>query len=50
MQCKRSGEYKPLKTRKKSNLPGTDSRKCECSFRLCDFFEKDTNGWWIVML
>jgi len=38
MQCERSGEYKPLKTRKKPNLEGTGSRKCECPFRLKGFF------------
>jgi len=49
MQCERSGEYKPPKTRKKPNLQGTSSRKCECLFRLRGFFEKDTNDWWIAM-
>jgi len=28
MQCERSGEYKPPKTRKKPKLEGTGSRKC----------------------
>jgi len=50
MQCERSGEYKPPKTRKKTKLEGTDSRKCECSFRLKCFFEKNTQDWWIAML
>jgi len=49
MQCEKSGEYKPPKTRKKPNLQGTGSRKCECPFRLCGFFEKDTKDWWIAM-
>jgi len=30
MQCERSGEYKPPKTRKKPKLQGTGSRKREC--------------------
>jgi len=50
MQCERSGEYKPPKTRKKPNLDGTGSRKCECSFRFKCFFEKNTQDWWIAML
>jgi len=50
MQCERSGEYKPPKTRKKPNLEGTGSRKCECLFRLHGFFEKDIKDWWIAML
>ena len=50
MQCERSGECKPPKTRKKLNLEGTCSRKCECSFRLKGFFEKNTKDWWIAML
>jgi len=50
MQCERSGEYKPPKMRKKPNLEGTSSRKCECSFRLKCFFKKNTQDWWITML
>ena len=50
MQCERSGEYKPPKTRKKPNLEGMSSRKCECLFRLKCFFEKNTQDWWIAML
>jgi len=50
MQCERSGEYKPPKTRKKPSLKGMDSRKCECMFRLKGFFDKDTKDWWIAML
>ena len=50
MQCERSGIYKPPKTRKKPNLEGIDSRKCNCPFRLKDFFDKETNDWWLVML
>jgi len=50
MQCERSGEYKPPKTRKKPNLEGIGSRKCQCPFRLKGFFDKDTNDWWIAML
>jgi len=50
MQCERTGEYKPPKTRKKPNLEGTGSRKCECPFRLKGFFDKDTKDWWIAML
>jgi len=50
MQCEKSGEYKPRKTRKKPNLEGMGSRKCECPFRLCGFFEKNTKDWWIAML
>jgi len=42
MQCERSDEYKPPKTRKKLKLEGTGSRKCECLFRLKYFFEKNT--------
>jgi len=49
MQYERSGEYKLPKTRKKPNLEGTGSRKCECSFRLKCFFEKNTQDWWIAM-
>jgi len=49
MQCERSGEYKTPKTRKKLNLEGTGSRKCECPFRLKCFFEKNTQDWWITM-
>jgi len=43
LQCERSGEYKPPKTRKKPKLEGTSSRKCDCPFRLCGFFDKVTN-------
>ena len=50
MQYERSGIYKPPKTRKKPNLEGIDSRKCNCPFGLNDFFDKDTNDWWVVML
>ncbi|AES99337.1 FAR1 DNA-binding domain protein [Medicago truncatula] len=50
MQCERSGEYKPPKTRKKPKLEGTSSRKCNCPFRLKCFFEKKTQEWWIAML
>jgi len=50
MQCERSGEYKPPKTRKKLNLKGISSRKCQCPFRLQGFFDCDTNDWWIAML
>jgi hypothetical protein len=50
MQCERSGEYKPPKTRKKPKLEGTGSRKCNCPFRLKCFFEKKTQEWWIAML
>jgi len=50
MQCERSGEYRPPKTRKKPKLEGTDSRKCECPFRFKCFFEKNTQDWWIAML
>jgi len=50
MQCERSGIYKPPKTRKKPNLEGIDSRKCNCPFRLKGFFDKDTNDWWLAML
>jgi hypothetical protein len=50
MQCENSGEYKPSKTRKKPNLEGINSRKCQCPFRLKGFFDKDTNDWWIAML
>ena len=34
LQCERSGVYKPPKRRKKLNLEGTCSRKCDCPFRL----------------
>jgi len=40
MQCKRSGESKPPKTRKKQKLEGTCTRKCNCPFRLKCFFDK----------
>jgi len=50
MQCERSGIYKPPKTRKKLNLKGIGSRKCNCMFRLKGFFDKDTNNWWVAML
>jgi hypothetical protein len=50
MQCERSGEYKPPKTRKKPNLQATGSRKCECLFRLHGFFGNDTIDWWDAML
>jgi len=40
MQCERSGEYKPPKTRKKPKLEGTGTRKCNCPFRLKCFFDK----------
>jgi len=39
MQCERSGEYKPTKTRKKPKLEGTGTRKCNCPFRLKCFFD-----------
>jgi len=50
MQCERNDEYKPRKTKKKPNLEGTSSRKCECLFRLRDFFNKDANDWCVAML
>jgi len=50
MQCEKSGIYKPPKTRKKPNLEGISSRKCNCSFRLKGFFDKETNDWWLAML
>jgi hypothetical protein len=50
MQCERSGQYKPPKTRKKANLEGTGSRKCECPCRLQGFFEKESKDWWVAML
>ena len=50
MQCEMRGIYKPPKTRKKPNLEGIDSRKCQCPFRLKGFFDNDTNDWWIAML
>jgi len=50
MQCERSGIYRPPKMRKKSNLEGIGSRKCNCSFRLKGFFDKETNDWWLAML
>jgi len=40
MQCERSGEYKPPKTRKKPKLEGTGTRKCNCPFRLKCLFDK----------
>lgn len=40
MQCERSGEYKPPKTRKKPKLEGMGTRKCNCPFRLKCFFER----------
>ncbi|XP_024628739.1 protein FAR1-RELATED SEQUENCE 5-like [Medicago truncatula] len=50
MQCERSGRYKPPKTRKKPNLEGISSRKCNCPFRLKSFFDKNTNDWWLAMI
>jgi len=50
MQCERSGIYKPPKMKKKPNLEGIGSRKCNCPFRLKGFFDKDTNDWWLAML
>jgi len=51
MQCERSGEYKPPKTRKKPKLEGTGTRKCNCPFRLkCFFDKKKTQDWWIALL
>ncbi|AES79360.1 hypothetical protein MTR_7g064870 [Medicago truncatula] len=50
MQFERSSVHKPPKTTKKPNLKGTGSSKSECSFRLCGFFDKDTNDWWVTML
>jgi len=50
MQCERGGIYKPPKTRKKPNLEGIGSRKCNCPFRLKGFFDKDTNDWWLAIL
>jgi len=50
MQCEKSGIYKPPKTRKKPNLEGIGSRKCNCPVRLKGFFDKDTNDWWLAML
>ena len=52
MQCERSDEYKPPKTRKKPKLEGMGSRKCNCLFRLKCFFERkntrlvDCNAFW----
>ena len=52
MQCEKTGEYKPPKTRKKPKLEGTGSRKCNCPFRLKCFFEEkntrlvDRNALW----
>ena len=52
MQCERSGEYKPPKTRKKSKLEGTGTRKCNCPLRLKCFIDKkisrlvDCNALW----
>jgi len=50
MQCERSGIYKSPKMRKKPNLEGINSRKCNCLFRLKGLFDKDTNDWWVAML
>jgi hypothetical protein len=30
-------------------LEGTGSRKCDCPFRICGYFEKKTNDWWLAM-
>ncbi|AES77466.2 hypothetical protein MTR_7g010970 [Medicago truncatula] len=49
-QCERSGVFKPPKRRKKLNLEGISSRKCDCSFRLRGYFEKNTIFWWLSML
>jgi len=50
LNCKRSGVYKPPKTRKKPKLEGTSSKKCDYPFRLHDFFKKYTKDWWLAML
>ena len=43
LQCERSGVYKLPKMKKKLKLEGTGSSKCDCSFRMCGYFEKKTN-------
>jgi len=50
LQCERSGVYKPLKRRRKPNLEGTYSRKCDCPFKLRGYFEKNRTDWWLTML
>ena len=49
MQCEMSGIHKPPKMRKKPNLEGISSRKCNCPFRLKGFFDKDANDWWLAI-
>jgi len=50
LHCERSGVYRPPKTKKKLNLEGTGSRKCDCPFRIRGYFEKKTNDWWLAIL
>jgi len=50
MLQERSGVYKPPTTMKKLKLEGTDSRKCECPIKICGYFEKKTNEWWLAIL
>ena len=50
MLQERSGVYKPPTTMKKLKLEGTDSRKCECPIKICGYFEKKTNDWWLSVL
>jgi len=40
LQCEKSGVYKPPKTKKKLNLEGTGSRKCDCLFSMRGYFDK----------
>jgi len=50
LNCDRSGEYKPPKTKKKLKLEVTCLRRCGCPFRMCGYFEKKTNDWWLSVL
>ena len=50
LHCERSGVFKPPKTKKKLKHEGTSSRKCDCPFRMCCYFDKKTNDRWLVML
>ena len=43
LQCEMSGVYKPPNRKNKLNLESTGSRKCDCPFRFCGYFENKTN-------
>ncbi|XP_045821872.1 iron-regulated transcriptional activator AFT2-like [Trifolium pratense] len=43
LECERGGKYVPAKKKLKSDSFGT--RKCECPFRLCGYYNKETKLW-----